>query len=147
MTDNGWSVAGGLSASIRQRLDGVVDPCSSASVLPMSVIELGLVRDVTLTAGILTVHLRLTSPSCMMVAYLAKEMTERLSDLPGVTRVRVQPDEGLDWEPSMMDPVVARRRAERLALLGFPAVPVRRGADTDMVGSAQPTSLAPDHSR
>jgi metal-sulfur cluster biosynthetic enzyme len=88
----------------------------------MSIVELGLVRDVTLVDGALLVHLRLTSPSCMMVAYIAREVVERLADLPGVSRVEVVPDEGLDWDPSHMDAGVAHRRQERLVLLTAPQV-------------------------
>ena len=87
----------------------------------MSIVELGLVRDVALDDGVLTVYLRLTSPSCMMVAYIAKEVVARLNGLPGVATVRVAADEGLDWDPSMMDQHVAAERARRLVRLGIPA--------------------------
>ena len=116
-----WSIGEPAAARVRRLLADVVDPCSTASVLPMSIEELGLIRDVTLEGGVLAVHLRLTSPSCMMVAYIAKEVTERLGGEPGVTDVRVVPDEGLDWDPSMMDRGVAAERSRRLTLLGMPA--------------------------
>lgn len=113
-----WSVPPELGRVVESRLDDVVDPCSTASVMSMSVIELGLIRDVTFADDhVLKVHLRLTSPSCMMVGYIAREVGERLSDLPGVTRVELLPDGGLDWDPSMIDPAVAAERANRLSLL------------------------------
>lgn len=112
-----WGLSPSLTAAVEERLAGVVDPCSTASVLPMSIVELGLIRDVTLAGGVLTVHLRLTSPSCVMVGYIAREVIARLADLPGVTEVRLAPDEGLDWDPSMMEPRMAEERRKRLQLL------------------------------
>jgi metal-sulfur cluster biosynthetic enzyme len=114
-----WSVGEPLAGRITGLLDAVVDPCSAASVLSMSIVQLGLIRDVSWgdDDAELVVHLRLTSPSCMMVTYIAREVTERLGTLPGVLRVRVEPDEGLDWDPSMMDPHVAQERARRLVHL------------------------------
>jgi metal-sulfur cluster biosynthetic enzyme len=114
-----WSI-GESAGLIRQLLADVVDPCSTASVLPMSIVELGLIRDVVLDDGVLTVYLRLTSPSCMMVAYIAKEVITRLGALPEVTEVGVLPDEGLDWDPSMIDRRVAAERSRRLVQLGMP---------------------------
>jgi metal-sulfur cluster biosynthetic enzyme len=116
-----WSIGEPAESTVRRRLAVVVDPCSTASVLPMSIVELGLIRDITLQDGVLSVYLRLTSPSCMMVAYIAREVTEKLGGLAGVTQVQVIPDEGLDWEPSMMDKRVAAERSRRLVQLGMPA--------------------------
>jgi metal-sulfur cluster biosynthetic enzyme len=123
-----WSIGEPAGTRVRQLLAGVVDPCSTASVLPMSIVELGLVRDVALGDGVLTVYLRLTSPSCMMVAYIAKEVVARLNGLSGVAEVRVAADEGLDWDPSMMDQHVAAERARRLVRLGMPARSPRPGS-------------------
>jgi metal-sulfur cluster biosynthetic enzyme len=120
----GWSLDESLAQVVHERLQQVVDPCSAASVLPMSIVELGLVRDVGLVDGALLVRLRLTSPSCMMVAYIGKEVAVRLEGLPGVDRVEVCPDEGLDWEPVFMDPDKAAERERRLVHLdlGRPSV-------------------------
>jgi metal-sulfur cluster biosynthetic enzyme len=112
-----WSLPAGMAPVVERHLGAIVDPCSTASVLSMSILAMGLIRDVTLDDGVLTVHLRLTSPSCMMVGYIAHEVTHRLSDLPGVRDVAVAPDEGLDWDPSMMDAAVATERHKRLKLL------------------------------
>jgi metal-sulfur cluster biosynthetic enzyme len=122
-----WSIGEPAVTRIRQLMVGVVDPCSTASVLPMNIVELGLVRDVVLDEDVLTVYLRLTSPSCMMVAYITKEVIARLSGLPGVAEVRVAADEGLDWDPSMMDQHVAAERARRLVQLGMPTRSPRPG--------------------
>jgi metal-sulfur cluster biosynthetic enzyme len=119
-----WSVDGALGELVHEHLQQVIDPCSAASVLPMSILELGLIRDVELVEGSLVVHLRLTSPSCMMVAYLAREVTTRLVGLPGVTRIEVRPDEGLDWEPDLIDADRAAERERRLVHLQLSRPPV-----------------------
>ncbi|WP_116953357.1 metal-sulfur cluster assembly factor [Jiangella endophytica] len=111
----GWSVPGGLGAAVEDRLDQIIDPCSTASVLPMSIVEMGLVADVTLAGGRLAVHLRLTSPSCLMVGYIAREVEERLAGL--ADGVDVVPDAGLDWDPGHVDPEIAAERARRLTFL------------------------------
>ena len=121
----GWSLDETLAEMVHERLQQVVDPCSAASVLAMSIVELGLIRDVELVGGALLVRLRLTSPSCMMVAYIGREVTSRLADLPGVARVEVCPDEGLDWEPAFMDPEMAVERERRLVHLDLGPPPVR----------------------
>jgi len=121
LTARHWTVGEPAESIITERLAGVVDPCSTASVLPVNIVDLGLIRDVVLAGGVLSVYLRLTSPSCMMVAYIAREVTEKLGGMDGVTQVCVIPDEGLDWEPSMMDERVAAERSRRLTQLGMPA--------------------------
>lgn len=120
LAHQGWSVPVELGAVVERRLDEVIDPCSTASVLPMSIVEMGLVSDVTLTDGRLSVHLRLTSPSCLMVGYIAKEARERLEGLAG--SVDVVPDGGLDWDPGYVDPDVAAERTRRLTFLDLKGV-------------------------
>jgi metal-sulfur cluster biosynthetic enzyme len=107
-----------LTAAVYAELDKIIDPCSSASVTPMGLVEMGLVRTVEVSgSGEVDVFLRLTSPTCQMIIYMAKETIRLVSDLPGVAAVRVHPDEGLDWDPGLIAPDVADRRRRRLALL------------------------------
>lgn len=104
------------------RLDRVVDPCSAATVEPMSLVRMGLIQDVTVSdEGAVRVDLRLTSPGCFMIAFISTEATRLIAELPGVTSVSVFPDEGLDWTPDNIDPETAARRSRGLALLGNPA--------------------------
>jgi metal-sulfur cluster biosynthetic enzyme len=107
-----------LREAVYVELDKIIDPCSSASVAPLGLAEMGLIRSVEVSSpGEVDVFMRLTSPTCQMIIYMAKETIRLVSALPGVTAVRMHPDEGLDWDPSLIAPVAAERRRLRLTLL------------------------------
>ncbi|GAC1574612.1 MAG: hypothetical protein NVS3B24_01990 [Candidatus Dormibacteria bacterium] len=107
-----------LEAAILVEIDKIVDPCSACSVAPMGLVEMGLVAKVEISPeGEVDVRLRLTSPTCQMVMYMAKEIISFVSRLPGVAEVRVHADAGIDWDPDMIAPAAAQRRRERLQML------------------------------
>jgi metal-sulfur cluster biosynthetic enzyme len=107
-----------LKDAVYVELDKIIDPCSSASVAPLGLAEMGLIRTVEISpTGEVDVFMRLTSPTCQMIIYMAKETIRLVSALPGVTDVRMHPDEGLDWDPSLIAPPAAERRRLRLTLL------------------------------
>ncbi len=98
-------------------LDKVMDPCSAASASPMSIVEMGLIRDLQIgDDGRILVGLRLTSPSCYMVSYMATHARQYIGALAGVSHVEVEADAGLDWDPSMIAPAAAERRRAALSL-------------------------------
>lgn len=93
---------------------------------------MGLVRDVTITDdGDVLVELRVTSPSCLMVAHMANEATRLISQLPGVRRVQVRADAGLDWDETMIQAGAARRRRDALARLASSAGSSGAAADIE----------------
>ena len=51
-----------LLEAVRTALDEVIDPCSAAHGRPLSVWEMGLVRDLAVEDGVVTMQLYLTSP-------------------------------------------------------------------------------------
>lgn len=105
-------------AAVEACLDQIVDPCSTASVTPMSIVEMGLLRGLDISpSGKVDVHLRISDPGCMMVSYMTGEAIRLVSALDGVTEVSVDCDDGMDWDPDMIDPRVQERRRLRLALL------------------------------
>ena len=98
-------------------LDKVVDPCSAASASPMSIVEMGLIRDVRISpAGDVSVFLRLSAPSCYMVSIMSTHAQQYIGELAGVGHIEVQADAGLDWDPSMISPEATRRREQSLKL-------------------------------
>jgi metal-sulfur cluster biosynthetic enzyme len=101
----------GVLDLVWQRLGGIIDPCSAASAQPLSILEMGLVKDVGYRDGEVTVHLRLTSPCCGMGWYFLQQADRRLADLPGVERVTVTLDNGLEWTPALMTPPAREARA------------------------------------
>jgi metal-sulfur cluster biosynthetic enzyme len=84
-------------ATIWEALQQVVDPCSVAHGRPLSVIEMGLVRDVEMVDGAVTVKLFLTSPICTMIGKFQEMAEDALLPLPGVNQVTVEGDNGLEW--------------------------------------------------
>ena len=113
-----------LEAMIRERLEAIVDPCSTASGAPAGLVSMGLVGDVQLKAseaGVdVRVTLRITEPGCMMGALFQLTAQKHLSKLPGVSSVEVEMDYAHVWDPKQMSPEYRRRlatvRAQREAL-------------------------------
>jgi metal-sulfur cluster biosynthetic enzyme len=102
-----------VEARVRELADEIKDPCSLATALPLGLDEMGLVERVDVGPdGDVAIAIRLTSPSCVMMGHFREELERRVDSVPGVRRVEVSFDRGLDWEPSHMSKDVQRRRAE-----------------------------------
>jgi metal-sulfur cluster biosynthetic enzyme len=107
-----------LEARVRACLHQVKDPCSVATGHPLHLEEMGLVKtvEVDAAAGRVSVDLRLTSPTCVMVGFFVTEIERLVKEaLPEITEVAVSFDHGFDWTPEMMSDEVRRARAERFA--------------------------------
>lgn len=104
MTDGPSQVA------VRRRLRRVVDPCSAARGLDHDVIEMGLLDGIEIDGRDVTVHLRLTTPACLMVTNFVEQLDEHVGSLPDVDSVSLETDAGLNWRP---DDMSERARAER----------------------------------
>ncbi len=70
--------------------------------IPVSIVDLGLVYDVTIVEDWVGVKMTLTAPGCGMSNMIAGQVRERVRSLPGVgdadVRIVWQPQ----WNPSMM---------------------------------------------
>lgn len=80
-------------AAVRDALRGVIDPELGANV-----VDLGMVKQVTIADGQVTVKLVLTAPGCPLAGLIAWQAQRTVAALPGVTGVQV---EFLDepWQP------------------------------------------------
>lgn len=87
---------------LRRALDRVVDPCSIATGVPITLTEMGLVAGLEVSAGRATVHLRVTSPFCMHIGNMQERIIEVLGEVDGMQEVRVEVDDGMEWLPTMM---------------------------------------------
>lgn len=100
---------------IRAELNEILDPCSVVAGAPAGLVEMGLVRGLSVKEAPngLAVELRIgvTEPGCMMGASFAIKARERLEALAGVVAVDVQLDHTADWEPADIDPAYAERLA------------------------------------
>lgn len=104
--------------AVEQCLGEILDPCSVGNRTPMSVTEMGLIRAIDIADnGVVTIAMRLTAPSCLMVGHFNSESIDKVGRLPGVTDVRLTFDSGLDWSPDMIAPAAQERRLQHLELL------------------------------
>lgn len=120
-----------LLTSIDEALDQVYDPCSLTTNSPLSIQEMGLVRQRRFDDdGHVYVTMCVTGPSCMMIGSLVKGVEDSVGSIPGVTGVSVEIDAGYFWTPTDMteaghDKLEEVRRASRASL---PLVPLGRRA-------------------
>lgn len=81
--------------------------------IPVNIYELGLIYQVKADPnGELTARMTLTSPHCPAAASLPQEVHDKLSEIPGVTGVKVE----LVWDPPW-DRAMMSERAR--LILGF----------------------------
>jgi len=96
-------MTGSLEAAVRAALDQVCDPCSIAAQAPVSILDMGLVRDWSVDKnGNLVVRMALTSPSCTMGPHMMRAAEQLLSAIPGVSSARVEVDPTVFWTPADM---------------------------------------------
>lgn len=72
-------------SAVRGALAEVMDP-----ELPMSIVDLGLLRDVTIDGGRVEVTMTFTSMGCPCRDWIVDDVKERILQLPGVEQVDVK---------------------------------------------------------
>ncbi|MDZ4277867.1 MAG: metal-sulfur cluster assembly factor [Dehalococcoidia bacterium] len=82
---------------VREKLVDVFDP-----ELRMSIVELGLVYDVGVEDGKVTVTHTLTSPACPLGPVIEGQIQSILLDLPGVKEVESKLTFDPPWDPRTM---------------------------------------------
>jgi metal-sulfur cluster biosynthetic enzyme len=99
--------------AVRNALELIVDPCSIATGVPISLVQMGLVKEITSAGGDVTIILRLTSPICWQGANILRSVEEAAGTLAGVRSVKCILDPAGEWMPDMMSPD-ARARLRKL---------------------------------
>jgi metal-sulfur cluster biosynthetic enzyme len=102
-------VSAALVDEVHRALERVVDPCSIATGVPITLADMGLVEDVAVTGGRAQIRLRVTSPFCMHIGNIQERILHVVGEVPGVDDVDLEIDDGMNWLPSMMAPESQRR--------------------------------------
>lgn len=82
---------------VMEKLKEVQDP-----ELMMSIVDLGLIYDVTIEDGRVRVLYTLTSPGCPLAPVIVGQIEHALTDIPGVKEVRAQLTFSPPWDPRTM---------------------------------------------
>ena len=92
-----------LQDRVVRKLAEVIDPCSVTAGAPLSVVDMGLISDLSVGPdGVVRLSMRATSAMCTMIAGMMKVAEDRLGDVEGVTRVEVKLCSGAIWTESDM---------------------------------------------
>ncbi|MEQ8166412.1 MAG: metal-sulfur cluster assembly factor [Alphaproteobacteria bacterium] len=101
-------------AAIWDTLGGVADPCMAAVGLDLSVVDLGLIYDVDLDDGHVSVTMTFTEIGCQFTHVVVSGSYDAIEALPGVASVKVVPC----WEPLWTEARLTEKAASALALSG-----------------------------
>lgn len=111
------------AADVERIIDGIIDPCSRISGTGLSLVEMGLVRSISVGGeGGVDVHVGLTGPGCYMGPALGEEIEARVKAMPGVTAVRVRMQTNLHYSEELLNArgraKLAAARSDRISRLG-----------------------------
>jgi metal-sulfur cluster biosynthetic enzyme len=98
---------------VRARLDEVLDPCSTFTEHPQSVVDLGLIDGVTVDDGQVTVELLPTNQLCMYIPHMIEDIETRVGALPAVDAVTVETVADKIWTRDRMTDAAAKEREAR----------------------------------
>lgn len=87
-----------IEAHILKELKDIFDP-----EIPVNIYDLGLIYEIDVEDdGATTVTMTLTAPNCPMADQLVQEVHDRISELNGVTQMKVNLTFDPPWDKSMM---------------------------------------------
>ncbi len=98
-------------AQVEDSLRTVYDPCSLRTATPLSILDMGLVRDIRIAdGGAVSVVMTVTSPGCTLYPAFARAAEEAIGGIPGVSSVEISVRSDLLWSPTLMSGEARRRR-------------------------------------
>jgi metal-sulfur cluster biosynthetic enzyme len=109
-------------AAVTTALGRVIDPCSVATGVPASIVDMGLVQSVDSDNGEIEITLRLTSPICNQVVGIVTAIEREVGSVPGVSSVQCEVDHAAEWWPHMVADSVQQRLRELRPLALSPEV-------------------------
>lgn len=87
---------------VRSELNEVLDPCSTFTDNPVSIVDLGIVDEVVVADGTANVTLLPTNQMCLYIMNMADEITDRLQELDFIDNVEVTQETDKVWTPMRM---------------------------------------------
>jgi metal-sulfur cluster biosynthetic enzyme len=118
---------------VRAVLNQIIDPCSRVAGAPAGLVDMGLIRRLTLSEGVhaVDVHVLIgvTEYGCLLAPSFASEARKLLKALPGIGAIHIELDDEFDWEPGDMSPAYRRHLAERRAATNRVMLPLRTRPD------------------
>jgi metal-sulfur cluster biosynthetic enzyme len=82
---------------VRDLLHEVIDP-----ELGVDIVELGLLREVSVSAGVARIRFTVTTPACPLSGYIEDEIHACLQQLPALRQVLVKSELDPPWSPNDM---------------------------------------------
>ena len=77
--------------------------------IPINIVDLGLVDDVTIDGEKVGVKMTLTAPGCPASGYISQDVKRKLESIPGVKKADVQVVWDPPWSPDMMSEVAKKQ--------------------------------------
>jgi metal-sulfur cluster biosynthetic enzyme len=126
---------------VTEALKNVVDPCSIATGVPINLVDMGIVRGISIDKAHVEVQLRFTSPVCLQAMNITSAIEDAVMAIDGVEQVTCDTRSGAwEWKPEMMAPS-AQARLRRLRPM--PEVRVAgKSADRPNAGVGNESALA-----
>lgn len=91
-----------LEDRVREQLDEVLDPCSTFTEKPQSIVDLGLVDDVSIDDGDVVIDLLPTNQLCLYIPHMTEDIENRVEGVSGVTAVSVETVADKVWTQDRM---------------------------------------------
>jgi metal-sulfur cluster biosynthetic enzyme len=93
-----------LASAVRDGLRMVIDP-----ELGENIIDLGLIYDLAVEAGVARITMTTTMPGCPATDYLREAVQAAALSVPGITGADVQMTYEPPWSPDMINEAAGRR--------------------------------------
>lgn len=91
-----------LEGQIWEQLDEVLDPCSTFTEKPQSIVDLGLVDGISLDDGNVTVDLLPTNQLCMYIPHMTEDIENRIGEISEVDSITVETVPDKVWTQNRM---------------------------------------------
>lgn len=86
----------------REDVYAAISNCFDPEIRNVSIVDLGLIYDVTIQDDHVDVTMTLTTPGCGMARYIADDVKSKVESIEGVSAVDVSIVWDPPWNPNMM---------------------------------------------